>query len=140
MKATARWPRVARENAITALRCAVASWFALWWLNAGIGGRHNVPDNLPVGFLAVSIIVLSRDANSLGAWLLLGAVMGISLGIATPLSYGVIIFLRGQDQISRKHFDVALPLTSATALAWCPNRGSMAVWSLAEQNEIGRAK
>ena len=72
MKATARWPRVARENAITALRCAVASWFALWWLNAGIGGRHNVPDNLPVGFLAVSIIVLSRDANSLGAWLLLG--------------------------------------------------------------------
>ena len=73
MKATARWPRVARENAITALRCAVASWFALWWLNAGIGGRHNVPDNLPVGFLAVSIIVLSRDANSLGAWLLLGA-------------------------------------------------------------------
>ena len=40
MKATARWPRVARENAITALRCAVASWFALWWLNAGIGGRH----------------------------------------------------------------------------------------------------
>ena len=37
MKATARWPRVARENAITALRCAVASWFALWWLNAGIG-------------------------------------------------------------------------------------------------------
>ena len=111
MKATARWPRVARENAITALRCAVASWFALWWLNAGIGGRHNVPDNLPVGFLAVSIIVLSRDANSLGAWLLLGAVMGISLGIATPLSYGVIIFLRGQDQISRKHFDVALPLT-----------------------------
>ena len=80
MKATARWPRVARENAITALRCAVASWFALWWLNAGIGGRHNVPDNLPVGFLAVSIIVLSRDANSLGAWLLLGAVMGISLG------------------------------------------------------------
>ena len=87
MKATARWPRVARENAITALRCAVASWFALWWLNAGIGGRHNVPDNLPVGFLAVSIIVLSRDANSLGAWLLLGAVMGISLGIATPLSY-----------------------------------------------------
>ena len=46
MKATARWPRVARENAITALRCAVASWFALWWLNAGIGGRHNVPDNL----------------------------------------------------------------------------------------------
>jgi len=32
MKATARWPRVARENAITALRCAVASWFALWWL------------------------------------------------------------------------------------------------------------
>ena len=65
MKATARWPRVARENAITALRCAVASWFALWWLNAGIGGRHNVPDNLPVGFLAVSIIVLSRDANSL---------------------------------------------------------------------------
>ena len=96
MKATARWPRVARENAITALRCAVASWFALWWLNAGIGGRHNVPDNLPVGFLAVSIIVLSRDANSLGAWLLLGAVMGISLGIATPLSYGVIIFgIRG---------------------------------------------
>ena len=75
MKATARWPRVARENAITALRCAVASWFALWWLNAGIGGRHNVPENLPVGFLAVSIIVLSRDANSLGAWLLLGAVM-----------------------------------------------------------------
>ena len=40
MKATAPWPRVARENAITALRCAVASWFALWWLNAGIGGRH----------------------------------------------------------------------------------------------------
>ena len=40
MKATARWPRVARENAITALRCAVASWFALWWLNVGIGGRR----------------------------------------------------------------------------------------------------
>ena len=111
MKATARWPRVARENAITALRCAVASWFALWWLNVGVGGRHNIPENLPVGFLAVSVIVLSRDANSLGAWLLLGAVMGIALGIATPLSYGVIIFLRGQDQISRKHFDVALPLT-----------------------------
>ena len=125
MKATARWPRVARENAITALRCAVASWFALWWLNAGIGGRHNVPDNLPVGFLAVSIIVLSRDANSLGAWLLLGAVMGISLGIATPLSYGVIIFLRGQDQISRKHFDVALPLTmfrGARGLRGLPRR------------------
>ena len=80
MKATARWPRVARENAITALRCAVASWFALWWLNAGIGGRSNVPDNLPVGFLAVSIIVLSRDANSLGAWLLLGAVMATAAG------------------------------------------------------------
>ena len=125
MKATARWPRVARENAITALRCAVASWFALWWLNAGIGGRHNVPDNLPVGFLAVSIIVLSRDANSLGAWLLLGAVMGISLGIATPLSYGVIIFLRGQDQISRKHFDAALPLTmfrGARGLRGLPRR------------------
>ena len=90
MKATARWPRVARENAITALRCAVASWFALWWLNAGIGGRHNVPDNLPVGFLAVSIIVLSRDANSLGAWLLLGAVMGISLGIDAE-SLGLLV-------------------------------------------------
>ena len=26
-----------------------------------------MPDNLPVGFLAVSVIVLARDANSLGA-------------------------------------------------------------------------
>ncbi len=103
------WPSETRENVECAFRTALAIFLALYFLEVGV--NSDPPSgNLPVGFLAVVLIAKMRSDN-LGYTLLLGVMLSFVAAVTIPLGYGLIVFLKGLDEQSRTHYNVALPIT-----------------------------
>lgn len=111
-------PDLNQSNIVIALRAALAAAAILYVLEI-----YPIKEGLEhLGFLAVVISCIARPA-SLGDVIPLTIALIKGLIVVVPLSTGLVIFMRNQDQRSRSDFNFALPFVTFAGsffIVWTP--------------------
>ena len=97
-------PNFNQSNIVVALRASLAAAAILYVLEI-----YDIKNGMGhLGFLAVVLSCFAKP-SALGEIFPFALLLIKGLIVTVPLMTGFVVFMRGQDQKSRKHFDFALP-------------------------------